>query len=235
MASTSSVLTLTHDELAFRATTQMRDLALKGANPWARAFGSSVVITSSSDWPEPDFVFHDPTRKIAYAFEFKPPGQDRREYLTGLGQALGYLKRFDQALLVVPSEAEGFQIADYVADLVQGIPLQIGLVSYDSENVGTVRLLQPPPSQPVGPLEKNRAALSNTFWAFWMDQSVNEFYLMLRTAFEMRRRSGDIRELVFRRVFELMKSGKTFASDGRPRVLGPKLILILVPKLQVVL
>lgn len=223
MASTSSVFALTHDELAFRAATQMRDSAVKGANPWAKAFGSSVVITSSSDWPEPDFVFHDTTRKLAYAFEFKPPGQDRREYLTGLGQALSYLKRFDQAVLVVPNEAEDFQIANYLTDLVQGIPLQIGLVSYDIKDTSNVRLLQPPPSQPVGPLEKKRATLTNTFWAFWMDQSVNEFYLMLKTAFEMRRRSGDIREPVFGKVFKLMQSGKTCANDGKPRALGPKL------------
>ena len=101
----SAVLTLTHDEMAIRAATQMRDLAVKGQTPWSRVFGTDIVITSSSDWPEPDFVFSDPSTRITFGFEFKPPGQERREYLTGLGQTLGYLKRFEQAILIVPEEA----------------------------------------------------------------------------------------------------------------------------------
>ncbi len=218
----SSVLTLTHDEMAIRAATQMRDLALKGQNPWARVFGTAIVITSSSDWPEPDFVFNDTSTKITYGFEFKPPGQERREYLTGLGQTLGYLKRFEQALLIVPEEAEGFKIAAYISELANGIPLKIGLVSYDRDDIRNLRLIHSPPQQPVGPLQR-KASLSSTFWAFWMDESVNEFYLMLRKAYEMKRVKRDIREKVFAKVFDLMKKGKTFANDGKQRALGPNL------------
>src|SRR5919109_2261842 len=196
-----AVLSLTHDEMAIRAATQMRDLALRGQNPWARVFGNSIVITSASDWPEPDFVFNDTATKITYGFEFKPPGQERREYLTGLGQTLGYLKRFEQALLVLPEEAEGFKIAAYVSELADGIPLKIGLVSYDGDDVSNLRLIHAPPEQPVGPLQR-KADLSNTFWAFWMDESINEFYLMLKTADAKRGAKGDIREKVFTKVFE---------------------------------
>jgi hypothetical protein len=212
----SSVLTLTHDEMAIRAATQMRDLAVKGEAPWSRVFGSDIVITSSSDWPEPDFVFSDPSSRTMYGFEFKPPGQERREYLTGLGQTLGYLKRFEQALLIVPEEAEGFKIATYLAELADGIPLQIGLVSYDRDDIGNLQLIHAPPTQPVGPLQ-GKASLSSTFWAFWMDQSINEFYLMLKTAYELKRKQGDIRKEVFTRVFDLMKKGKTYANDGNHR------------------
>jgi len=181
----SAVLTLTHDEMAIRAATQMRDLAVKGQTPWPRVFGSDIVITSSSDWPEPDFVFSDPSTRITFGFEFKPPGQERREYLTGLGQTIGYLKRFEQALLIVPEEAEGFKIAAYLAELAAGIPLQIGIVSYDRDDIGNLRLIHDPPTQPVGPLQ-GKASLSSTFWAFWMDQS------MIRSA----RRQRDTNELV---------------------------------------
>ncbi len=218
----SSVLTLTHDEMAIRAATLMRDLAVKGQNPWARVFGSAIVITSSSDWPEPDFVFSDPSTRVTYGFEFKPPGQERREYLTGLGQALGYLKRFEQALLIVPEEAEGFKIAEYLAELADGIPLQIGLVSYDHDDIRNLRLIHAPPTQPVGPLQR-KGSLSNTFWAFWMDQSIHEFYLMLKTAYEMKASKGDIREKVFTKVFDMMRKGKTYANDGNQRALGPRL------------
>ncbi len=218
----SSVLTLSHDEMAIRAATQMRDLAVKGQAPWSRVFGNAIVITSSSDWPEPDFVFSDTSSRITYGFEFKPPGQERREYLTGLGQALGYLKRFDQALLIVPEEAEGFKIASYIAELAGGIPLRIGLVSYDRDDIGTLRLIHAPPAQPVGPLQ-GKASLRDTFWAFWIDQSIHEFYLMLRTAYGMKSRKGDIRERVFTKVFDLMKRGKTYANDGNLRRLGASL------------
>ena len=214
----SSVLTLTHDEMAIRAATQMRDLAVKGEAPRSRVFGSDIVITSSSDWPEPDFVFSDPSTRITFGFEFKPPGQERREYLTGLGQTLGYLKRFEQALLIVPEEAEGFKIASYLAELADGIPLQIGVVSYDRDDIGNLRLIHAPPSQPVGPLQ-GKASLSSTFWAFWMDQSINEFYIMLKTAYELKPKQGDIRKEVFARVFDLMKKGKTYANDGNHREL----------------
>jgi len=208
--------------MAIRAATVMRDLAVKGQNPWARVFGTGIVITSSSDWPEPDFVFNNPPSGTTYGFEFKPPGQERREYLTGLGQTLGYLKRFDQAVLVVPEEAEGFKIGTYLAELAQGIPLQIGLVSYSGDDIGNLQLIHEPPTRPAGPLQR-RAALSSTFWAFWMDQSIHEFYLMLKTAYEMKARSGDIRESVFAKVFDLMKKGKTQANDGKLRALGPNL------------
>jgi len=218
----SSVLTLTHDEMAIRIATQMRDLAIKGRDPWSRIFGSAIVITSSSEWPEPDFVFNDPSAKISYGFEFKPPGQVRREYLTGLGQALGYLKRFEQSVLIVPEEAEGFPIGSYVGELVDRIPLKIGLVAYDRDEIGSLKLIHAPPERPVGPLQR-KASLSNTFWAFWMDQSINEFYLMLKAAYEMRARGGDIREKVFSKVFDLMKRGKTYANDGNQRNLGPNL------------
>jgi hypothetical protein len=208
--------------MAIRAATQMRDLAVRGEAPWARIFGSAIVITSSSDWPEPDFVFSDPSSKTAFGFEFKPPGQVRREYLTGLGQTLSYLKRFEQALLIVPEEAEGLKIATYIEELTDGLPLPIGIVSYDRDDIGNLRLIHAPPAQPVGPLQ-GKASLRDTFWAFWMDQSINEFYLMLRTAYQMRTRKGDIRERVFTKVFYLMKNGKTYANDGNPRKLGATL------------
>src|SRR2546428_13285693 len=100
----SSVLTLTHDEMAIRAATQMRDLAVKGEAPWSRVFGSNIVITSSSDWPEPDFVFNDHSSRTTYGFKLKTHGM-RREYLTHNGQTLGYLTRFEQTLQIFPEDS----------------------------------------------------------------------------------------------------------------------------------
>ncbi len=142
--------------------------------------------------------------------------------MTGLGQALAYLKRFSQAVLVVPDEAYGFKIGKYFSELAEEAPLQIGIISYDHQTMDRPQLIHPPPAEPVGPLER-RASLSSTFWAFWMDQSVHEFYLMLKTAYEMKNRTGDIRKDVFTKVFGMMKAGDTYANDGRKRSLSPNL------------
>src|SRR5437870_13836378 len=40
---------------------------------------------------------------------------------------------------------------------------------------------------------------------------------MRKTAYKMKKRSGDIRKEVFTKVFDLMKKGKTYANDGNHR------------------
>ena len=122
----SAVLTLTHDEMAIRAATQMRDLAVKGQTPWSRVFGSDIVITSSSDWPEPDFVFSDPSTRITFGFEFKPPGQERRECLTGLGQGKASLSSTFWAFWMDQSMIRSARRQRDTNELVDGFLLRSG-------------------------------------------------------------------------------------------------------------
>jgi hypothetical protein len=212
---------ISHDEMAFEVARTIRDLVLKGADPWRKLYRSTIVITSSSDWPEPDFVFDD-KMGITYGFEFKPPEQVRREYLLGIGQATAYLNHFSHSTLILPKVAENFKIAEYISDIVQRIPLKIGVIAYEPEDIRKLEVLVPYPSQPVGPLDR-RASIGKVFWAFWMDESIHEFYLMLKRSYELRNETGDIKEKVFTDVFNLMKQGNTFANDGTKRELKKRL------------
>jgi len=218
---TEAVSTLSHDEMAFKIARTIRDLVLKGVNPWKKMYNPTIVITSSSDWPEPDFVFDD-KKGLTYGFEFKPPEQVRREYLLGVGQAVAYLNHFSHSTLILPKIAENFEIADYISDLVRKIPLKIGVIAYDPSNIEELEVVVPYPANPVGPLVK-RASIGKVFWAFWMDESIHEFYLMLKKSYELRHKRGDIKEEVFSHVFKLMKEGKTYANNGKLRKLGGKL------------
>jgi hypothetical protein len=215
------VSTLSHNEMAFEVARTIRDLVVKGVRPWRDLYKSSIVITSSSEWPEPDFVFDD-QQEMTYGFEFKPPGQIRREYVMGIGQALAYLNHFSHSTLILPTEAENFEIARYISGLVENIPLKIGVIAYDPKDIRQLKVLVPYPKEPVGPLQR-KASLGKVFWAFWMDESIHEFYLMLKESYERRNEPGDIKEKVFRKVFEMMKQGKTFANVGTLRRLGRKL------------
>jgi len=210
-----------HDEMAFEIARTIRDFVMKEIPPWKDLYKSTIVITSSSEWPEPDFVFDD-QEKLTYGFEFKPPEQVRREYIMGVGQALTYLNHFSHSTLILPTRAENFEIAHYVSDLVQNIPLKIGVITYEPEDIRQLKILVPYPKEPVGPLER-KATVGKVFWAFWMDQSIHEFYLMLKGSYEQRSEHGDVKQKVFTEVFEMMKQGKTYANDGTQRQLGKKL------------
>jgi len=212
---------LSHDEMAFEIARTIRDLVLKGVDPWRTLYKPTIVITSSSEWPEPDFVFDD-RRGMTYGFEFKPPEQVRREYLLGLGQAVAYLTHFSHSTLILPQTTENFNIAEYISSIVRNLPLKIAVITYEPTDIRQLKVLVPYPSQPVGPLEK-KAAVGKVFWAFWMDESIHEFYLMLKRSYELRNEPDDIKEKVFKDVFTLMQQGKTYANDGTPRRLGGRL------------
>jgi len=206
---------LSHDEMAFEIARTIRDLVLKGEDPWRTLYRPTIVITSSSEWPEPDFVFDD-RKGLTYSFEFKPPEQVRREYLLGIGQAVAYLTHFSHSTLILPKTAENFNIAEYISDIVRNLPLKIAVIAYEPTDIRRLEVLVPYPSQPVGPLER-KAAVGKVFWAFWMDESIHEFYLMLKRSYELRNEPGDIKEKVFKEIFTMMQQGKTYANDGTPR------------------
>ncbi|RLI44429.1 hypothetical protein DRO69_07415 [Candidatus Bathyarchaeota archaeon] len=210
-----------HDEMAFEIARTIRDFAVKGVAPWRDLYRSTIIITSSSEWPEPDFVFDDQQEKT-YGFEFKPPEQVRREYIMGVGQALTYLNHFSHSTLILPTRAENFEIAHYVTHLVQNIPLKIGVIAYDPRDIRQLKVLVPYPKEPVGPLQR-KATVGKVFWAFWMDESIHEFYLMLKKSSELRNETGDIKKKVFSTVFEMMKQGKTYANKGTQRRLKEEL------------
>src|SRR5688572_7788854 len=110
----------THDVLAYAVASEAVRRLRAGARPWNTLFSADAFITASRTWPVPDFVLVDDTNDLTIAAEFKPPQQTKREYLTGLGQAVSYSRNFDYAMVVLPTVADdGYAIARHIADVLR--------------------------------------------------------------------------------------------------------------------
>lgn len=90
-----------HDVLAFAVARELVTRVRAAEKPWSDILSSKAYVTASRTWPVPDFVLVDQNQKISVGAEFKPPMQTKREYLTGLGQAISYSRDFDYGLLEV--------------------------------------------------------------------------------------------------------------------------------------
>jgi len=173
-----------HNSMALDVSSQLLGQLRGGQAGWAtpRLTDKCILWQGIADWPRPDIAFEDPQTGATLALEFKPPNQPKREYVTGVGQMLTYLRDFEFAGLVLPQKTtDGFRISDYVKGVIQndlnGLPL--ALFSYDKSvsNLLAERNLSPrvgPP--PVRPPRKGRG----TFWAYWRDLSNYEVFSLLR-------------------------------------------------------
>lgn len=109
----------THDILAFAIAQEAVRRVAASTAPWNALFSPTSYITSSRSWPVPDFVIVDPANDVTIGAEFKPPQQTKREYLTGLGQAVAYTRDFHYGMLVLPTIADdGYPIATHVASIL---------------------------------------------------------------------------------------------------------------------
>lgn len=154
--------------------------------PWQGIFSADCHVTSSRRWPVPDFVLDDRTSDLTTAAEFKPPGQTKREYLTGVGQALAYTKDFDYALLIVPDIADdGHRIGDHIRDVLGQDHLAtvpVGLLTYDPAiitpsraDANVARFFQQRASRPT-----QKARVDESFYAKWREMSAEEMACFLR-------------------------------------------------------
>jgi hypothetical protein len=139
--------------------------------------GSALAIHSLVDGSGQD----SPT----CALEFKPPDSTKGECVRGLGQALTYLDEYESSALLLPEKArDGFEIANYIAT-TKSLPHGVGVYSYEANsavrNSGAIRLrlLKPIGGSPSTRTPGERPKAERTFWAFWRDISLNEFFLAL--------------------------------------------------------
>jgi hypothetical protein len=216
----------THDLLAFSvAQTLVQDIRA-GHSDWSAVFSANVHTAGARGWPVPDFVIQDDDAGDAAAAEFKPPDQTKREYLTGLGQAVGYTKDFHYSLLVVPTVADdNFPIAHYLNEvLTQSVAdsLPVGLVKYDpkslSESRADVQLLRP--LSPRTGTFVGRPAVESSFYAKWRDASPNELGKLLEYLYEEGRAldpARSVRDRAFERLWDDMTHGRTLHLQGQPR------------------
>jgi len=104
-----------HDSEATRYGNIIKQQIRIGDPEFKQIFSSDIVRIGYWDWPRPDYVCFDERLNATYALEFKPPEQNKREYVTGLGQALSYLQHHTYSGLIIPFIADdGFKIAEYI-------------------------------------------------------------------------------------------------------------------------
>lgn len=162
----------------------LRELRAGPTPGWAtaRLTNKTTLWQGIADWPRPDIAFEDLTSGATLALEFKPPNQPKREYITGVGQMLTYLREFEFAGLVLPKKSsDGFAISTYVKSMIEDdIPnLPLALFSYDkSASVLTVErdLQDRIGSAPKRPARRGRG----TFWAYWRDLSNYDVFSLLQ-------------------------------------------------------
>ncbi|MBB2486824.1 hypothetical protein H5407_16475 [Mitsuaria sp. WAJ17] len=212
-----------HDILAFAVATEVVRRVVRGASPWNSILSTSAYVTSSRAWPVPDFVIVDDAG-VTVAGEFKPPQQTKREYLTGLGQAIAYTRDFDYGLLVLPEIADdGYPIAKHVVSVLEESAWThgpVGVISYDpktfspsSSHVEERHFFVKRTARPTTP-----ASLDASFYAKWREMSLEEMFVLLRYSYDEAREpsstSGTLRDRAFDRLWSDIQAGKLHHSGG---------------------
>jgi hypothetical protein len=178
---------ITHNQLAHGTNALLLSQLRNSQAPWAtaRLTTNSRYWQGVADYPKPDGAFEDRTTNASLALEFKPPGQPKREYITGLGQALSYLRSFEYSALVVPELAyDGFRIADYLGGLLQesyAAELPIALFSYqcDPSDATDLRAIVTLRERKVALAQIPKGVGREVFWGYWRDLSQYEVQWLL--------------------------------------------------------
>ena len=210
-----------HDESATLYGDQILARIRAADDNYAQVFSTSLVRTGDWDWPRPDYVCFDEVNSATYALEFKPPFQSKREYLTGLGQALAYLQKHTYSGLIVPYYADdGFRIAEFLANTLTSnefanIGTSLFAYDYNTQSIDILRPITVPRSFSTGIKTPNEV---KTFWCWWRDLSHYELYDLLNLSFIYADAPGDIySRFIYPAFYKLMVEKKTKQWDGTPR------------------
>lgn len=217
-----------HDDLASSVGRELLQNIRNEENDWKQVFTIDVHRVGDWDWPRPDYVIEDSTKNVTYANEFKPPKQNKREYLTGLGQAIAYLQKHNYSGLILPKKSDdGFEISQYICNILKSdefINLPISLIEYDENLIETdpnaaVKILKSIEYERTSiPLSKSSSHVTKTFWCFWRDASHYEIFDLLKLSDKHNEESGDIyTEFIYDEFYDMLTTGKTKQWDGTPR------------------
>ena len=218
---------ITHDVLAFAIAQEAIRRVAAGAAPWNRLFSATSYITASRAWPIPDFVIADSVNGLNIGGEFKPPRQSKREYLTGLGQAIAYTRDFDYSLLILPTVADdGFSISRHVAEVLSQAPfdsLPVGILTYNPSTFSPLvpgfeetRFFHQRLGAPLSPV-----SLDQSFFAKWREMSPDEMGQLLGFTYDEMRHpsslSGTVRDRAFSALWDSIQNGNVrhWAGDIR--------------------
>lgn len=207
-----------HDILAYAVAREVVTRVRAAEKPWSDVLSAKSYVTASRSWPVPDFVLVDEDQNLAVGAEFKPPMQSKREYLTGLGQAIAYSRDFDYGLLVVPTIADdGYPIARHIAAVLRQPAMSsvpVGLLAYDpsllspsSAEFDHLHFFHKRVDKPA-----TRAKLDDSFYAKWREASPEEMLSLLDHSYEEMRHptssTKNVRERAWDRVWADIQAGK---------------------------
>lgn len=186
-----------------------------------QVFSTSLIRTGDWDWPRPDYVCFDEELNATYALEFKPPFQSKREYLTGLGQALSYLQKHTYSGLILPYLADdGFPIATFISDTLHSSEFANVATSVFAYNFNkkSLDILRPISALRAFVPSKKKTDEAKTFWCWWRDISHYELYDLLNLSFIFSDEPGDIyTNHIYPSFYKMMVEQKTRQWDGTPR------------------
>ncbi len=210
-----------HNFMAHEVSTLLLNQLRTGkASAWTtpKLTKKATLWQGKADWPRPDIAFEDRTKGSSFAIEFKPPNHSKREYITGLGQAITYLDEFEFSGLVVPNlSADGFDIGSYLLKLLDheldALPIALFTYNLDPKGMVVRRKLKtrksPPARIPKGIGRK-------VFWGYWRDLSQLDLFELLRLTDSKPKRSSF--DDVFRNFWTAFAvKGKAQTWEGRRR------------------
>lgn len=210
-------MSYSHDLMAYQAGERLLSDLRGGNATWA---GGSLTSQTTHwpgiiDWPKPDRIFEDDLG-TTLAIEFKPPGQSKREYVTGLGQAMTYLRSFTYGAIVLPERAiDGFCIADYLKGVLREqyarrLPLALFTYGVDPTQLTPIVALR----TREGNIPRLPATTRRTFWAYVRDASFYDVYEIL---LEMDRRDTPFDEAYIHFWNTKRCTGQSLTLDGTHR------------------
>lgn len=215
-----------HNLMAHGAAKVLLNQLQNGRAGWStpRLTNRTTYWQSMADWPRPDSAFEDRSTGASMAIEFKPPGQVKREYVTGLGQALTYLRSFEYSAMVVPERAgDGFHIAAYLRDALvesfaRNLPMALFCYQKDPSEDSDLRpLINLRPRPDPGPRIPH--GRRNVFWAYWRDLSQHDAFFLLR---QMDSSTGRVFPAAYRRFWNArMSKGRALTWEERRRKARP--------------
>jgi hypothetical protein len=213
-----------HDNLATNFGDNILNRLRTGNSDIQQIFSTKIIKSADWDWPRPDYVCIDEELKCSYALEFKPPHQSKREYMTGLGQAISYLQKHLYSGLIIPMIADdGFKIADFIAASLKADEFKkiaLSLYCYNPSNIDSgVSLLrgieEKRDSSKVKAIDINKI---ETFWCWWRDCSQYELFNLLELGFLYNDYDGDIyTDKIYPKFYERLVTKSTKQWNGVPR------------------
>lgn len=213
-----------HDLLADKAGRAIVNKIVTKENNWGQIFSSNIKKAGDFGWPRPDYVCYDYDLSQSLAFEFKPPNYSKREYLTGLGQTLSYLEKHHYSGLILPTQVEGFNIAEHISNILSldvFAKHHVAVIGYDertldSDTNNSIKLFKSIEDERTG--EIITTSLSQTYWCWWRDISHYEIFQLLNLLDRYSSETGDIyTNYAWPKFWRLMVNRKTKTWEGLPR------------------